>query len=99
MWRAESRLTKLTQCPNLIDLGCKWKRENGHFQLMMKLDIIYQKLHNLSCQKCGKSFAIVNLYAKNVVNQAIFVDGLWPQFYACGRFMKYSMSLNKIIQS
>ena len=24
---------------------------------------------------------------------AIFVEGLWPEFYARGRFMKYSMSV------
>ena len=30
--------------------------------------------------------------AKNVENHAIFVEGFWPDFYARGRFMKYSMS-------
>ena len=25
-------------------------------------------------------------------NHAIFVEGFWPNFYARGRFMKYSMS-------
>ena len=31
-------------------------------------------------------------YAKNVENHAIFVEGFLPEFYARGRFMKYSMS-------
>ena len=31
--------------------------------------------------------------AKNVENHAIFVEGFWPDFYARGRFMKYSMSV------
>ena len=30
--------------------------------------------------------------AENVENHAIFVEGFWPDFYARGRFMKYSMS-------
>ena len=30
--------------------------------------------------------------SKNVENLAIFVEGFWPEFYARGRFMKYSMS-------
>ena len=30
--------------------------------------------------------------AKNVENHAIFVEEFWPDFYARGRFMKYSMS-------
>ena len=34
-----------------------------------------------------------NLYCKNVENHAIFVEGFWPEFYARGRFMKYSMSV------
>ena len=29
---------------------------------------------------------------KNVENNDIFVEGFWPDFYACERFMKYSMS-------
>ena len=29
---------------------------------------------------------------ENVENHAIFVEGFWPDFYARGRFMKYSMS-------
>ena len=33
-----------------------------------------------------------SLFWKNVKNQAIFVEGFSPVFYACGRFMKYSMS-------
>ena len=37
--------------------------------------------------------------AKNVENHAIFVEEFWPDFYARGRFMKYSMSgfIQKII--
>ena len=31
--------------------------------------------------------------AENVENHAIFVEGFWPDFYARGRFMKYSMSV------
>ena len=30
--------------------------------------------------------------ARNVGNHAIFVEGFWVEFYARGRFMKYSMS-------
>ena len=30
--------------------------------------------------------------AENVENHAIFVEGFWPDLYARGRFMKYSMS-------
>ena len=33
-----------------------------------------------------------NLLCENVENHAIFVEGFWPEFYARGRFMKYSMS-------
>ena len=29
---------------------------------------------------------------KNVENHAIFVEAFWPDFYARGRFVKYSMS-------
>ena len=43
--------------------------------------------------KCRKSRIIC--YAKNVENQAIFVEGFWPEFYARGRFMKYPMSEKK----
>ena len=32
--------------------------------------------------------------AGNVENHAIFVEGFWPDIYARGRFMKYSMSAN-----
>ena len=35
-----------------------------------------------------------NLFCKNVKNHAIFVEGFWPEFYARGRFMKFSMSDN-----
>ena len=35
-------------------------------------------------------------YAKNVKNQATFVEGFWPEFYARGGFMKYSMSAEKL---
>ena len=45
---------------------------------------------SLSCQNCSKSRIIC--YAKNVENHGIFVEGFWPEFYARGRFMKYSMS-------
>ena len=31
-------------------------------------------------------------YVKNVENHATFVEGFWPEFYARGRFMQYSMS-------
>ena len=31
-------------------------------------------------------------FMKNVEKHAIFVEGFSPEFYACGRFMKYSMS-------
>ena len=34
-----------------------------------------------------------NLFCKNVENHAIFVEGFGPEFYARGRFMKYSMSV------
>ena len=36
-----------------------------------------------------------NCYAKNVKNHAIFVEEFWPEFYARGSFMKYSMSVEK----
>ena len=32
-------------------------------------------------------------YVRNVENHAIFGEGFWPKCYACGRFMKYSMSV------
>ena len=35
-------------------------------------------------------------HAKNVENHATFVEGIWPEFYARGRFMKYNMSENHI---
>ena len=31
-------------------------------------------------------------FAKNVENHATLMEGFWPKFYACGRFMKYSTS-------
>ena len=34
-------------------------------------------------------------HAKNVENHATFVEGFWPEFYAHGRFMKYSMSVQR----
>ena len=34
--------------------------------------------------------------AKNVGNHAIFVEGFWVEFYARGRFMKYSMSVEEM---
>ena len=37
----------------------------------------------------SKLFKIPNV--NNVENQAIFVEGFWPEFYAHTRFMKYSM--------
>ena len=30
---------------------------------------------------------------KNAKNYATFVEGCWPDFYARGRFLKYSMSV------
>ena len=48
---------------------------------------------SLSCQNCSKSRIIS--YEKNVENHAFFVDGFWSEFYARGRFMKYSMSALK----
>ena len=33
--------------------------------------------------------------AENIENHAIFVEGFWPDIYARGRFMKYSMSALK----
>ena len=41
---------------------------------------------------CAENHAFC--WAKNVENHAIFVEGFWPNFYARGRFMKYSMSAN-----
>ena len=35
--------------------------------------------------------------AENVENHAIFVEGFWPDFYARGRFMKYSMSAKESV--
>ena len=35
---------------------------------------------------------LIIYYAKDVENHAIYVEGFWPEFYARGRFMKYSMS-------
>ena len=40
--------------------------------------------------KCRKSRIIC--YAKNAKNHATFAETLWPEMYARGRFMKYSMS-------
>ena len=33
-------------------------------------------------------------FAKNVENHATFVEGFWPEFYTCGRLIKYSMSVS-----
>ena len=37
-------------------------------------------------------------YAKNVENPATFVEGFWPEFLGRGRFMKYSMFVDKCPQ-
>ena len=39
---------------------------------------LFKITHNLLCEKCQKS--------------RFFVEGFWSEFYAHGRFMKYSMS-------
>ena len=44
----------------------------------------------LFCAETVENHAIC--CAENVENHAIFVEGFWPDFYARGRFMKYSMS-------
>ena len=43
--------------------------------------------HAKSIKKSG-----IIYYAKNVENHATFVEGFWPEFYARGRLMKYSVS-------
>ena len=48
------------------------------------------KISQFVMPKCQKSHMIS--YAKNVKNHASFVEVFWPEFYARGRFMKYSMS-------
>ena len=49
-----------------------------------------RKSLSLSSQKCWYSRII--WFAKNVKNHATFVEGFWLEFYARGRFIKYSMS-------
>ena len=51
--------------------------------------LIRQKSHCLSRRKCQKYRIIC--YAKNVENRATFLEGFYPEFYARGRFIKYSM--------
>ena len=36
--------------------------------------------------------------AKNVENHANFFEEFWPEFYARGRFMKYSKSAAKMLK-
>ena len=50
------------------------------------------KIAQFFMAKCRKSRMIC--YAKNVENHAAFVEGFWSVFYARGRIMKYSMSVN-----
>ena len=35
---------------------------------------------------------------KNIENHATIVEGFWPDFYARGRFLKYSMSDPTLVQ-
>ena len=59
-------------------------------------------LINLRCTEKSRNFSAKNVAnhaiccAENVANHAIFVEGFWPDFYARGRFMKYSMSVKKL---
>ena len=46
----------------------------------------YNLNHTVSWKSC------IMCYAKKVENQTTFVEGFWPEFYARGRFRKYSMS-------
>ena len=48
------------------------------------------KIHAIFCAENVENHAIC--CAENVENHAIFVEVFWPDFYARGRFMKYSMS-------
>ena len=74
-----------------FEMVCNW--------ILYSVDLAWQwqKSHSLSCQNCSKSRIIC--YAKNVENHAIFVEGFWQEFFARGRFMKYSMSDMKQICS
>ena len=47
--------------------------------------------HAISCTDNVENHVIC--CAENVENHAIFVEGFLPDFYARGRFMKYSMSV------
>ena len=67
-------------------IAIKWFATKSCIQLI-KHALKWRKWHNLSCKKSR-----IICYAKNVKNNAIFVEGFWPEFYARGRLIKYSMS-------
>ena len=69
-----------------FEMVCNW------ILYSVDLEWKWQKSQSLSCQNCSKSHIIC--HAKNVENHAIFVEGFWPEFYARGRFMRYSMSVS-----
>ena len=55
------------------------------------------KNHAIFCAKNAKNVKNHAICcAKNVENHAIFVEGFLPDFYARGRFMKYSMSVYQL---
>ena len=47
------------------------------------------KKHAIFCAENVENHAICCV--ENVENHDIFVEGFWPNFFARGRFMKYSM--------
>ena len=59
------------------------------------IQLIWIPLDYKYCTFChaakGKKSGMI-WYAINVENPATFEEGYWPEFYARGRLMKYSMS-------
>ena len=62
----------------------------GEYRAVIALNWLATK----SCIQMTKIADLImsKLFAKNTTNHATFVKGFWPEFYASGRFMKYSMS-------
>ena len=103
-WKECFNIFCKTGCKVISVLQCaRWILSCNSFKMVCNW-ILYSV--NLACHeitkiaqffmaKCWKSRMIC--YAKNVKNHTAFVEGFWPEFYARGRFMKYSMSVSLIV--
>ena len=63
---------------------------------MFSVDLKCPEMTKKLCLVCQKSRT--NCCPKNVKNHAIFVEEFSSDFYAQGRFMKYSMPVQHLVQ-